>query len=476
MTELKLTNTICQKARLARDPRFDGLFFTGVKTTGIYCRPICPATSPKESNVVYFGSAIEAANTGLRPCLRCHPDSAPGSPAWMGTETSFRRAMLLIEQGALQQHSTEHLAQRLGISDRYLRQLFQSYLGISPKAYALYQQCLFAKQLLHNTSLSITEIALASGFNSIRRFNDCFKKNFALSPSNIRRQQTKSQQPGCRLTLYYRPPFDWPHMQRFLSHRIIPSLEWVTETGYGRTFRYSASGKDDIQGQFEISPIAGKHALQLTLKINQPKHTMIIVNKIKQLFDLHINSVEIDKQLAQVLTPSLIKPGIRIPGVWSLFEAGVRAILGQQVSVKAAHNLVTQVVDHLGDGFSNNKKLFPTPDAIAGSDLSFLKMPGRRKTSLIEFAKWYITHSNEIDTDSSVLNDITQIKGIGPWTLNYLKLRGVKDPDIWLGDDLGVKNALRDHQLAIDPDNAAPWRSYLTFQIWDFLSRQTDTR
>ena len=471
MTTLALSNKICLKARLARDARFDGLFFVGVKSTGIYCRPICPATSPKESNVVYFGSAIEAANTGLRPCLRCHPDSAPGSPAWIGTETSFRRAMQLIDQGALQHHSTEQLAERLGISDRYLRQLFQNYIGISPKAYALYQQCLFAKQLLHNTDLSITHIALASGFNSIRRFNDCFKKNFALSPSNIRRRQTDDHQHGCQLTLFYRPPFDWPHMHRFLSHRIIPSLEWITDTGYGRTFQLTLADNDNVQGQFEISPIEGKHALQLTLEINQPKYTMLIVNKIKPLFDLNINSVEIDKQLGQVLSKSLIKPGIRIPGVWSLFEAGVRAILGQQVSVKAAHNLVTQVVDHLGETRSNHKKLFPTPEKLAESDLSFLKMPGRRKTSLIEFAKWHLTHSNEIDTDSSVLNDITQIKGIGPWTLNYLKLRGVKDPDIWLGDDLGVKNALRDHQLQINPDKAAPWRSYLTFQIWDFLSR-----
>jgi len=174
-----LNAEVCKKARLSRDARFDGKFFTAVKTTGIYCRPICPATSPKEENVTYFPSAIEAANAGYRPCLRCRPDSAPGSPAWKGIDTTLERAIRLINEGALQGGSLQTLAERLGISDRYLRHLFDKHLGVSPKRYALYQQCLFAKQLLHQTKLPITQIALASGLNSVRRFNDCFKHKSA---------------------------------------------------------------------------------------------------------------------------------------------------------------------------------------------------------------------------------------------------------------------------------------------------------
>lgn len=181
----------CSKARHSRDARFDGKFFTAVRTTKIYCRPICPATTPREENVTYFATAIEAANAGYRPCLRCRPDSAPNSPAWKGVDTTLERAIKLIHEGALQTGDLEMLSQRLGISSRYLRQLFQKHMGIAPKTYALYQQCLFAKQLLHNSQLPITDIALASGFNSVRRFNDCFKKQLKLTPTQIRKAKKK---------------------------------------------------------------------------------------------------------------------------------------------------------------------------------------------------------------------------------------------------------------------------------------------
>lgn len=203
-----LNPEICQKARLSRDPRFDGKFFTAVKTTKIYCLPICPATTPKEKNVTYFATAVEAANAGYRPCLRCRPDSAPGSPAWKGVNTTLEKAIKLINDGALQDSSLEELANQLGIGDRYLRQLFKKNLGISPKGYALYQQCLFAKQLLHQTNLPIIQIALASGFNSVRRFNDCFQSQLSLTPSEIRKSGGAKSK-ALKLQLYYRPPYDW---------------------------------------------------------------------------------------------------------------------------------------------------------------------------------------------------------------------------------------------------------------------------
>ena len=215
---------LCQQARLSRDIRFDGLFFIGVKTTGVYCRPICPVRQPLERNVHYYPTAIAAANAGFRPCLRCHPDSAPGSPAWLGTHATVQRAVRLIGEGALQQGSLTALASRLGVTDRYLRQLFERDLGLSPKQYALYQQTLFAKQLLHQTTLSVTDIALACGFNSVRRFNDCFKILFRLTPSEVRKHAGQVNGGEIRLFLGYRPPYHWPLLRTFLAARLIQGL------------------------------------------------------------------------------------------------------------------------------------------------------------------------------------------------------------------------------------------------------------
>jgi AraC family transcriptional regulator of adaptative response / DNA-3-methyladenine glycosylase II len=223
---LSIDPKVCSKARLARDPRFDGQFFSAVKTTKIYCCSICPATTPREENVTYFSSAIEAANSGYRPCLRCRPDSAPGSPAWKGVNTTLERAISLIDEGALQNGSLALLAKRLGISDRYLRQLFKNHMGISPKAYALNQQCLFAKNLLHQTNLPIAQIALASGFNSIRRFNDCFQAQLKLTPSKVRRRKT-SKSALLQLKLNYRPPYDWPFIQKFFPLELLITLNGV---------------------------------------------------------------------------------------------------------------------------------------------------------------------------------------------------------------------------------------------------------
>ena len=207
---------VYQKARLSRDPRFDGKFFIAVKTTGIYCRTICPVPLPKEENVEYFPTALSAARAGYRPCLRCRPDSAPGSPAWQGVGSTIARAIKLINQGYLQHASIPELADQLGVSDRHLRNLFTTHIGVSPKSYALYQQCLFAKKLLHQTSLSVTDVALASGFESIRRFNDCFKEQLKLTPTQLRRHPNTIPQP-IELELYYRPPFNWLKMIHFLS-------------------------------------------------------------------------------------------------------------------------------------------------------------------------------------------------------------------------------------------------------------------
>ncbi len=457
-----IINEQCRKARLARDARFDGKFYVAVTTTGIYCRPICPAPAPKESNVRYYASAIEAANAGFRPCLRCRPDSAPGSFAWKGVDTTIERALKLIEQGELSTGSVETLAQRLGISSRYLRSLFQDKLGTTPKHYALYQQLLFAKQLLFESALPVTEVAFAAGFNSVRRFNDSFKQQFDLTPMQVRKQQ-KAQAQHIELQLSYRPPYRWDLMQGFLQKRLIPSLEWIDEHRYGRTFEWFGGS---AKGYFEATHVPAKNGFNIKLFTKHKGNLLPLVRNIRRILDLDTDIAVIEQQLGELpgMENRLIS-GLRLPGIWSPFEAGIRAILGQQISVEAARKLVATVVELYGEPLAD-KRLFPTAERLANCDFEALKMPQSRKQTLQAFSA-YCAQNPELED----LDKWLEIKGIGPWTVNYAKMRGQSDTDIWLGSDLGVKKALAhfaDGQ-AFDPQQAKPWRSYLTFQCWNLL-------
>ncbi len=453
-----LNPEVCQKARLSRDPRFDGKFFIAVKTTGIYCRPICPATTPKEENILYFSTAIEAAVAGYRPCLRCRPDSAPGSPAWKGVNTTLDRAIRLIGEGALQDKSLPMLAEQLGISDRYLRQLFKKYLGISPKAYALYQQCLFAKQLLHQTKLPITQVALSSHFKSVRRFNDCFQSQLGLTPSQIR-NSGGVESGSLKLLLTYRPPYDWNSLRDFFMARSIVGLEWCDEQSYGRTFEWRG-----CSGCFTAQHVADKNSFEVTIELDDVTHLKAIINNIRRILDLDVDIDAVNRDLERFFSVAApIKTGLRLPGVWNPFEAGIRAILGQQVSVVAARKLVTTLVATLGLEMGDHR-LFPSPGAIAKSELGFLKMPASRKQTLHHLAQHYLNHSSPADPQQWLA-----LKGIGVWTVDYAKLRGLSDPDIYLAGDLGVKKAVLKTGQSLDPQQAAPWRSYLTLQLWSQL-------
>lgn len=449
---------ICQKARLSRDARFDGTFFTAVKTTGIYCRTICPVLPPKEENVIYLSTAVECANAGFRPCLRCRPDSAPNSPAWKGVSTTLERAISLINDGALQNSSLPLLAERLGISDRYLRQLFNKHIAMSPKAYALYQQCLFAKQLLHQTDLPITQIALASGFSSVRRFNDCFQSQLKLTPTSIRKSTNNSSN-YLTLTLYYRPPFNWPHMQNLLNNRSISGLEWCDEQSYGRTFHWL-----DCVGSFTAKHIEQNNSFEVNIELENIKHLKAIINNIRRILDLDVDMQAVENEVKACFPDDFsINEGIRLPGIWHVFEAGIRAILGQQISVVAARGLVEKLVSVLGAPLGE-QKLFPTAQAIADSSLAFLGVPTSRKQTLHNLAKYYL--ENETNNDPK---QWLALKGIGPWTVQYAQLRGLSDPDIFLAGDLGIKKAMVNLKENVDLAQASPWRSYLTFQLWSQL-------
>lgn len=454
----RLTVDQCRQARMARDARFDGRFFVAVKTTGIFCRPVCPAMLPKESNVEYFYNAMVAAAAGYRPCLRCRPESAPGSWAWRGTATTLHRAITLIEDGALQQKSVADLAGRLGVSDRYLRMLFRDQLGLSPKTYAQIHQLMFAKQLLQTSPLSITDIALSCGFNSVRRFNDAFRKHLRLTPRDIRRgHRTPSRN---QLLLAYRPPLNWQHTLRFYKLRLAEGVETITGDRYARTCEI-----DGARGWFSIEP-GEAHQLILTFELSDMTRLRALVTLVRRMFDLDADLATIEDHLRQTSLAPVLSEGLRIPGVASAWEAGVRAILGQQVSVKAAITQLNRLVQTLGTTFDPTaglQRLFPSPAQVADADLSFLPLPESRRSTLTRFAAFIA------ETPDAAVDDWATIKGIGPWTLQYVKLRGLSEPDQFLAGDLVVRREL-DSLPKVTPADVSPWGSYATFHCWEHAS------
>ncbi|MGO2317517.1 MAG: AlkA N-terminal domain-containing protein [Vibrio toranzoniae] len=446
-----LTSEQCHLARYARDARFDGMFFTAVKTTGIFCRPICPASPPKEENVEYFSHQAQALKAGYRPCLRCRPDSAPFSPAWKGVETTFLRAMQLIDNGALNSGSIVDLATRLGISDRYLRTLFDNYIGVSPKQYSLYSQLMFAKQLLHTSSMSITDVGFASGFNSTRRFNDAFLKELKLSPSQIRRAKPNNSLSN-HIQLSFHGPLDWNHLLAFYRRRMIEGLEEVGEDYYQRTVDVNGS-----RGWFKATLVTGSR-LDIEFELDDINQLRSLIANIRRMFDLDVDIAKVEAFFTTIDSNLVAKSGIRIPGVWSAWEAGVRAILGQQVSVIAAIGQLNLLVRELSG--EDEKTYFPTPKQIAEADVSFLRMPGSRKETLKRFAEYMV--DNEAEHPSKWID----LKGIGPWTIQYALLRGLSEPNHLLVGDLVVKNFI-EHRPAINAQSVSPWGSYATFHCWN---------
>ncbi|WP_340678531.1 AlkA N-terminal domain-containing protein [Paraglaciecola sp.] len=442
---------VYQQARLSRDPRFDGSFFVAVKTTKIFCRTICPATLPLEKNVEYFVMAQQAMQHGYRPCLRCRPDSAPHSNAWQGVLTTVNRASHLLH--SYHELSISEIAEKLGIGDRYFRQLFQAQLGISPKQFQLFDQILFAKHLLHQSNLSIEQVAQSSGFNNARRLQIQMKKATGLSPSQVRKQQRTIDQ-DIQLTMAFRPPYNWPHLRDFMAVRAITMVEEINADSYARFFTLG-----DCKGWFQARFDEPNNQFKLRIKLDNIKYLTQVLRNIERVLDVSADMQAIQQQLKLSGIPDeRLTEGLRLPGIWNPFEAGCRAILGQQISVKAAINLVTQLVCELGEK-SLDVQYFPKAENILNHDLSFLKIPESRRQTLRDFATWCHHHlDGEID-------DWFTIKGIGAWTIAYAKLRGLSSPDIWLESDLVIKNQLKIY--SIDSEQARPWRSYLTLQLWN---------
>jgi len=482
---MTLDKQICDRARLARDARFDGLFFIGVLSTGIYCSPICPARSPKPENIVYFPSAAAAAEAGFRPCLRCRPEAAPGSPAWNGTSATVSRAMMLIRQGALNEGSLEDLAWKLGVTSRHLRRLFQIHIGASPKSLATTQRILFAKKLVSETALTITQIAFASGFGSIRRFNAAFGKIYGTTPSAIRRRSNSSKTTGsapfqCTLTLPFRQPFDWQNMLRFFDARAIPGVEFVANGAYHRTVRVN-----ETDGIISVVHQPRDNALLLTVALSDSRDLMLIVERVRRMFDLDANLTAIHDVLAadRVLQRLVRKqPGLRLPGAWDPFEVAIRAVVGQQVSVKGARTVVGRIAAKAGPRFESVDHpelthFFPTVHELNACDLAMLGMPEKRVGTIRALAEEvdrgrlsFVVHGSLSD----FIEQLTRIPGIGDWTAHYIAMRAMGEPDAFPASDLGIIKALQQGDKRLTPkqirqraEEWRPWRAYAAMYLWN---------
>ena len=482
--DMKLDKRICDRARLARDPRFDGLFFIGVLSTGIYCRPICPARSPNPENIVYFPTAAAAAEAGLRPCLRCRPEAAPGSPAWNGTSATVSRAMLLIRQGALNEGGLEDLALKLGVGSRHLRRLFQTHLGASPRALATTQKILFAKKLLDETQLPVTDIAFASGFGSIRRFNATFNKLYGKTPSALRRPVKSGRTHTkplfqCNLSLSYRPPFDWKRMLGFFRSRAIPGVERVDHGAYHRTIRLN-----ETTGMISVTHAAKDNALQLRTALSDSRDLMALVERVRRMFDLDANMAAIHDVLTA--DPALKKmvgkqPGLRLPGAWDPFEVAVRAVVGQQISVKGARTVVGRIAAKAGPPFAAAADpqltcFFPTANELSVSELEGVGMPVKRIETIKALARAVAGGELSLVVNGPIdefIAQLTRIPGIGDWTAHYIAMRALGEPDAFPAADLGILRALQQgdtrpttKQILKRAENWRPWRAYAAMYLW----------
>ena len=484
---------ICERARLARDSRFDGRFFVGVLTTGIYCRPICPAVAPKSENVSFYPSAAAASEAGYRPCLRCRPECAPGTPAWGGSSTTVRRGLKLIAGGALDDGDVGQLSDRLGVTSRHLRRLFTKHLGASPLAVAHTQRLHFAKRLIDETALSMGHISSAAGYGSIRRFNDTFKKTYGRTPRELRKFGNGSKDSGNAATLSvrlpYREPFSWPAMLEFFAGRATPGVESVTGSSYQRTI--SVAGK---HGVIAVSPQKKSACLTLTLTCVDTGALFEIVQRSREVFDLDAPIDEITTTLKRDETLKRLvgkSPGIRVPGAWDGFELTIRAILGQQISVKAATTIAGRIADRYGEKLSLSfeatntglSRIFPSAERLMRARFSNIGLVRSRADTIRRAAAAVVGGDLIFDAaqePEDFCRSLTAIKGVGDWTAQYVAMRVLKNPDAFPSTDLGLLKALG--STANQTGNATPadllrrgeswrpWRAYAALLLWSSLA------
>ena len=476
---------VCYRALQSRDARFDGLMFVGVSSTGIYCRPICPARTPKFVNCTFFGSAAAAQDAGFRPCLRCRPETAPDLASWHGTSNTVSRALALIAEGALDcgGNSVERLAERLGLGERHLRRLFLEHLGASPISVAQTRRVLFAKQLIHETRMPMTEVAMAAGFGSLRRFNETFRALFDRPPRALRRKSSgRQEEKDVKLRLRYRSPYDWECMLGFLQARAIPGAEVVEGGRYLRTVEV-----DGAMGSIEVTHLPDRQSLGVSIRFPDVRLLPTIVARVRRLFDLGADIETIDNHLSgdPVLAPLVAqRPGLRAPGGWDGFEIAVRAVLGQQISVVAARRLAGQLVARHGRRVPKSflihpdlTHVFPTAKRLASASSIGLGMPAARLAALKAVAEASVADPNLVRPFGSIEETIARlvtIPGIGEWTAQYIALRAIREMDAFPATDIGLLRgaASMDGEkttpanLLSRAESWRPWRAYAAQHLW----------
>jgi AraC family transcriptional regulator of adaptative response / DNA-3-methyladenine glycosylase II len=469
----------CEQARLSRDARFDGLFFTAVTSTRIYCRPVCPAPSPKPQNVRYYVSAAAAEAAGFRPCLRCRPELSPGNDAWQRGDHVIARTLKLMDSGAFDELSVDAMAERVGVGARQLRRLFVERLGAPPISVHTTRRLLFAKQLLTETTMPVTEVALASGFGSLRRFNAAFLQANRMAPRDLRRHPGAATGDAITLRLAYRPPYDFDAILAFLRGRALPGVEHVDEHSYARVF-----GTPEAPGWLRLSAWPGHdHALRLQLHCPQPAQMLGVVNKLRRMFDLDASPQSISDALKEspVLRPLLRKrPGLRLPGGWDGFEIAVRAILGQQVSVAAARTLATRIVQHFGtpvvSPVAELQRLFPGPALLVDADLRSIGLTTARAATVRGVAQALLDGRIDFRSEQPLEEFVERwvaLPGIGEWTAHYMAMRALSHPDAFPAADLILRRVaagdgpeLSTKALTSLAEGWRPWRAYSVMHLW----------
>ena len=464
MTPPSLDPEVCFRAIACRDASFDGQFFTAVKTTRIFCRPICPARAPLRKNIEFYPSAAAALGAGFRPCLRCRPEVSPDMPAWLESSSTVARALRMIADGALDHAPVEALADRLGVGERHLRHLFEDHLGEAPGAIALSRRVLFAKKLITETSLPMTGIAAASGFESILRFNDAIREAYRRSPADLRRSAPAANPELVRLKLAYHEPYDWNSLLRFLGPRAIPGVESPSPGAYSRTIRIGGA-------RGEVSVTRGEGHLIATIRIDDPAALGKVVERLRRIFDLRCTPDRIAAHLAKDprLRPFLT-PGLRVPGAWDGFELAVRAVLGQQVTVKGATTLAGRLVARFGEPFEN-RFLFPEPATLAEEDIASIGLPVKRAETLRNLAAAFAGADPPLRQGARLEESIERLRalpGIGSWTAHYIAMRALNEPDAFPAGDLALQKftGLNERHLQQAAEAWRPWRAYAAMAIW----------
>lgn len=510
----------CYRAITTRDARFDGHFYTAVTTTGIYCRPVCPARTPRRASCDFYRTAAAAERAGFRPCLRCRPELAPGR---VDFETTLAEAIFVhLQTGALDEGSVETLAAGIGLSSRQVRRIVLDRFGVTPVEIAQTHRLLFAKKLLHETDLSMTQLAFASGFHSLRRFNATFRDRYGLAPSALRRsarsedrasqtdEQPEARTDAITLRLSYRPPLDWPTLAAFLAFRATAGIEQVDASGaipvYRRTVAIRSGSEPSapiVHGWLAVGmpplarPATRRHdVLVVTLSASLLPMLMNATVRLRELLDLDADPLRIDGHLASdpLLAPAVAAaPGLRVPGAWDRFELALRAVLGQQVSVAGASTLTARLARRFGDEvatpFAGLDRAAPTPDVLAVADLGDIAavgMPASRARTIRELARFAAAGGLRmppgLSCDAAVAR-LDAIPGIGPWTANYIAMRALRYPDAFPGGDLGLRKAFgrlrgvgpppTEAALLVHSERWRPWRAYAAIRLWHELASPT---